>query len=204
MTGTKAKSAEPRPRGRPKSENRRQAVLDAAAHYFCAHGYDAASMRDIANAAGLLVGSIYHHFSSKEDLFINVFEEGLRRTSVGVLEAIKTPREPWAQLEMACIAHVEMILSKDNFVQIADYEFPYKHSETVRQRIIPKRDAYETIFKKLIKELPLRPGVDRKYLRLTLFGAMGWTLIWYRSGRDTPSSVAKRLVDIIRKGAEGS
>jgi AcrR family transcriptional regulator len=203
-TMTKAKKAvdSPRRRGRPKSENRRQNVMEAAAHHFCANGYDAASMRDIADAAGLLVGSLYHHFSSKEDLFINVFEEGLRRTSVGVLAAIKTPREPWAQLEAACIAHVEVILSNDNFVRIADYEFPFQHSETVRGRIIPKRDAYEAIFNKLIKALPLRRGVDRKYLRLTLFGAMGWTLIWYRPGRDTPTIIAKRIVDIIRKGAE--
>lgn len=159
-------------------------------------------MRDIANAAGILVGSIYHHFPSKEDLFIEVFEEGIRRTSAAVLAAIQLPREPWAQLEKACIAHVEMILSKDDFVQIADYEFPYKHSETVRARIVPRRDAYELIFKELIARLPLRQGVDKKYLRLTLFGAMGWTLIWYRSGRDTPRTIARSLVDIIRKGAE--
>lgn len=177
--------------------------MEAAAHYFCAHGYDAASMRDIAAAAGLLVGSLYHHFSSKEDLFINVFEEGLRRTSEAVLAAIETPREPWAQLEAACVRHVEVILSNDSFVRIADYEFPFKHSLTVRRRIIPKRDAYEAIFNKLLRKLPLRRGVDRKYLRLTLFGAMGWTLIWYRPGQDSPTTIARRIVDIVRRGAEG-
>jgi hypothetical protein len=87
-------------------------------------------------------------------------------------------------------------------VQIADYEFPFRHTETVRRRIIPQRDAYERIFRDLIDKLPLRRGINKKYLRLTLFGAMSWTLIWYRAGRDTPATIAEQVVDIVRRGAE--
>lgn len=191
-----------RKRGRPKIEGRRQELLEAAARYFCAHGYDAASMRDIATAAGILVGSIYHHFPSKEELFIEVFLEGLRRTKAAVMAAIDPEADPWTQLEQACIAHVDKILSADDFVQIADYEFPFRHSEAVRKRIIPQRDAYERIFQNLINRLPLRRGVNKKYLRLALFGAMSWTLIWYRAGRDAPATIAERMVDIVRHGAE--
>jgi AcrR family transcriptional regulator len=199
---TTAKTNGTRKRGRPKIEGRRQELLDAAARYFCAHGYDAASMRDIAAEAGILVGSIYHHFSSKEELFIEVFLEGLRRTTLAVVSAVDPEQDPWTQLEQACIAHVDKILSKDDFVQIADYEFPHRHTEAVRKRIIPRRDAYEKIFKDLIDKLPLRRGVNKKYLRLTLFGAMSWTLIWYRAGRDSPAMIAARVVDIVRHGAE--
>jgi AcrR family transcriptional regulator len=197
-----AKAKKPRKRGRPKIEGRRQELLDAAARYFCAHGYDAASMRDIATAAGLQVGSIYNHFPSKEELFIEVFLEGLRRTRDAVEKAIDPDAEPWTQLKQASIAHVDKILSKDDFVQIADYEFPFRHTETVRRRIIPQRDAYERIFRDLIDKLPLRRGINKKYLRLTLFGAMSWTLIWYRAGRDTPATIAEQVVDIVRRGAE--
>jgi TetR/AcrR family transcriptional regulator, cholesterol catabolism regulator len=49
----------------------------------------------------------------------------------------------------------------------------------------------------------LRPGVDRGYLRLTLPGAINWTLIWYRPGGDPPASTARRIVDIARQGAAG-
>lgn len=200
MTVKKAKKK--RGPGRPKIEGRRQDLLDAAARYFCAHGYDAASMRDIANAAGLLVGSIYSHFSSKEELFIEVFLEGIRRTTGAVEQAIDHEADPWTQLRQACVAHVEKILSKDDFVQIADYEFPFRHTEAVRKRIVPQRDAYERIFHDLIAKLPLRKGVNKKYLRLTLFGAMSWTLIWYRAGRDSPAAIARQVFDIVRRGAE--
>jgi hypothetical protein len=49
----------------------------------------------------------------------------------------------------------------------------------------------------------VRPGVDRSYLRLTLLGAINWTLIWYRPGGDSPATIARQIVALIRHGAEG-
>ncbi|HSM22357.1 MAG TPA: helix-turn-helix domain-containing protein, partial [Rubrivivax sp.] len=43
-------------------------MLDAAARLFCRQGYDGTSVRDIARAVGMLPGSLYCHFATKEDL----------------------------------------------------------------------------------------------------------------------------------------
>ena len=53
-----------------RSDNRLPAVLDAAARLFAERGYAAASMRDIAEASGMLPGSLYYHFAAKEDLLV--------------------------------------------------------------------------------------------------------------------------------------
>ena len=52
-----------------KGEVTRLAVEDAALTLFMEQGYHATSMRQIANQAGLALGGIYNHFSSKEDIF---------------------------------------------------------------------------------------------------------------------------------------
>lgn len=44
-------------------------ILDAATHLFVEKGYDATSLQDIINATNLSKGAIYHHFSSKEEIF---------------------------------------------------------------------------------------------------------------------------------------
>ena len=49
---------------RPRGNNRRAAVLDAAAYRFRRQGYAATTMRDIAADAGMLAGSLYYHFPS--------------------------------------------------------------------------------------------------------------------------------------------
>ena len=52
-----------------KGEVTRLAIEDAALTLFMEQGYHATSMRQIANQAGLALGGIYNHFSSKEDIF---------------------------------------------------------------------------------------------------------------------------------------
>jgi AcrR family transcriptional regulator len=52
-----------------KGERSRQAVEEAAFELFMEQGYHATSMRQIADKAGLALGGIYNHFSSKEDIF---------------------------------------------------------------------------------------------------------------------------------------
>jgi AcrR family transcriptional regulator len=52
-----------------RSERSRQHILDAALKMFSHRGYGATSVRDIAEAAGLSKGNVYHHFPDKESIF---------------------------------------------------------------------------------------------------------------------------------------
>jgi AcrR family transcriptional regulator len=56
-------------------EATRRAVLDAARAAFAAKGYAQASVEEIAAAAGVTKGAVYHHFSGKEALFKTVHAE---------------------------------------------------------------------------------------------------------------------------------
>lgn len=60
-------SAQPKKRGRSLS-NRRQEILKVAAALFASKGYESTSIREIGDAAGILSGSLYHHFKSKEEM----------------------------------------------------------------------------------------------------------------------------------------
>ena len=58
-----------------KSERSRRQVLDAALQLFSRHGYRATSMRDIADAARVSTGNVYHHFPDKETIFKTLLDE---------------------------------------------------------------------------------------------------------------------------------
>uniref|UniRef100_UPI0015C4E884 TetR/AcrR family transcriptional regulator n=1 Tax=Streptomyces sp. NRRL B-24572 TaxID=1962156 RepID=UPI0015C4E884 len=62
---------------RPAPERRRE-ILDTAAEVFAAQGYDATTVRKIADAAGLLAGSLYYHFDSKESMLDEILASFLR------------------------------------------------------------------------------------------------------------------------------
>jgi AcrR family transcriptional regulator len=77
MSGRKAVAAG-RPRGRPPASNgaaTRERIIGVARERFATLGYAAASNKDIAEAAGITTGAIYHYFESKRDLYIAVFDQ---------------------------------------------------------------------------------------------------------------------------------
>jgi AcrR family transcriptional regulator len=58
-----------------KSERSRRQILDAALQLFSHHGYGATSVRDIAQAASVSTGNVYHHFPDKETIFRTLLDE---------------------------------------------------------------------------------------------------------------------------------
>ena len=58
-----------------KSERSRGVILEAALHLFSEHGYRGTSIREIAEAAGLSTGNLYHHFPDKETLFRTLLDQ---------------------------------------------------------------------------------------------------------------------------------
>jgi AcrR family transcriptional regulator len=63
----------------PSEHDRRQRILEAARDEFLALSYDGATLRAIARAAHVTTGSLYHHFTGKDELFVEVCVEGMRR-----------------------------------------------------------------------------------------------------------------------------
>lgn len=187
--------------GAARQDNRRQQLLDAAARLFRLHGYHVTSMRDIANAVGMLPGSIYYHFPSKDELLVTVYEEGVRRIAERVDGVIDREKDPWRRLEAACIAHLEMLLDHSDYAQVVIRVLP-DDANSVRSRLVALRDQYESRFKRLVAELDLPPQVDRRYLRLLLIGALNWSQVWYRPGRDSPRTIARRFLQVLYRHLE--
>ena len=50
-------------------------ILDAATEVFATRGFTAATMADVVAASGASIGSIYHHFGGKSELFLAIFEQ---------------------------------------------------------------------------------------------------------------------------------
>jgi AcrR family transcriptional regulator len=72
-----------------KSERSRRQVLDAALELFSRQGYKATSVREIAEAAGVSTGNVYHHFPDKEAIFNTLIEEFWKIS--------ETPRYPFTR-----------------------------------------------------------------------------------------------------------
>src|ERR1700736_3935108 len=58
-----------------KTDATQRRILDAATEVFATRGFTAATMADVVAGSGASVGSIYHHFGGKSELFLAIFEQ---------------------------------------------------------------------------------------------------------------------------------
>jgi AcrR family transcriptional regulator len=181
----------------PRADNRLPQILDEAARLFRAQGFQRTSVRDIVRAVDMLPGSLYYHFATKEDLLAEVYAEGVRRISARARAAIAGRHEPWERLEAACIAHLEAVLEDDDYAQVVIRVRP-SDVPIADRRLIALRDEYEALLKQLVHALPLPQNTNRRTLRLMLLGALNWSQTWYRTGRDSPKTIAHRFVALLR------
>jgi len=180
-------------------ESRREALLDAAAVMFAAKGYDGTSIRDIAGAVGMLSGSMYYHFKSKEDLLLAVYRKGVARFEEAIAEALcQTTNEPWQAIEAACAAHLSTLLDGGDYARIVSPEFMRSFPPAILATLNAERDRYERHFEKLIAALPLGAETDRWLFKVALFGSLNWSQTWYRKGRYTPGDIAAEFIAMLR------
>jgi len=176
----------------------RERLIIAAARVLGERGYEGASLSRICAVAGILPGSLYHHFKSKENLFVTVHAEGFKQLNEAVDSALAaSARDPWSRLEAACAAHLTLLVGSPDVSLVTGTSLFHTAPPALQRRLNRDRDAYEARYAGLIEALQLPPQADPRLLRLNLFGALNWTRMWYRPGKRDPRALAHQLVQVI-------
>jgi AcrR family transcriptional regulator len=87
-----------RTRSAPNPAIRPEQLLDAARRVFAARGYSAATVQDVADAAGVAKGTVYLYFASKEELYLAALRKGLDELFVCSTDAVEAARGAEAKL----------------------------------------------------------------------------------------------------------
>ena len=185
-------------------ESRRQAIVDAAAEIFHRKGYHATSIQDIAEAVGMLKGSLYYYISSKSDLLLEIItqvHEQAFRDLTGVLEA-DVPTEE--RLRLFIIHHTKYCTSHLTYMGV--YLHEYKALEgRARTRVINMRDRYEAAVCDLIaagqEDGSFRRDVDARLAAKLVLGMINWLYHWYSPrGPLTPPQIGNSIADLVLRG----
>jgi AcrR family transcriptional regulator len=140
-------------------EHTRSLLLDAAEEVFAEKGFMAASLDDIASAAGYTKGAIYKHFATKEDLFLAVSDRYWRRYFDNFAEVMATATHIGAR-ELDDIAERWGQLSRDRGAEHAalghEFTLYLLRNPDARERVAAKRSEVVEALGKFIVE-----GIDR-------------------------------------------
>ena len=100
-----------RPLPGPNDEDsaKRRQIVEGAREVFLAQGFDAASMNDIARAAGVSKGTLYVYFNNKEELFESIVEEECDAQAEGIFTLDPNDHDVRAVLTRLGIAYVKFL-----------------------------------------------------------------------------------------------
>jgi len=180
---------------------RRMEILGAAAAVFRERGYQNTSMREIADRAGILSGSLYHHFSSKDALYAEMHGLALTRAAEIIAAAAEQFHDPWEQLEAACIQHLELQVAPNSETMPLMNELP-RVNPALRDELVRQRDRFETLYRRLVEALPLQPDVDRCLYRTLLLTMLNAVPAWYRPGLRSTADIARQTLRLFRSGGD--
>ncbi|HRV59006.1 MAG: TetR family transcriptional regulator [Solirubrobacterales bacterium] len=142
--------AETKTTGARRGEATREAIEAAAVDLFAERGYHATSMREIASAAKVQPAAIYHWFDSKEKILTRLQDDFMDRLEAAVEEAVAAEATPPGQLAAAVREHVVFhgLHAREAFVTDSEIR---ALSTRPRNRLIARRDAYQTMFRQMIE-----------------------------------------------------
>jgi AcrR family transcriptional regulator len=139
-----------------RSEETHNHILEAATHLFSKTGYDATGVAEICQAAGVSKGAFYHHFPTKQAVFMELLNTYLKGIETGfTLMRQETGNVPQAIIQMA-----EMVGS---LFQTADIHLPIflefwtqaNHDPHIWEAAIAPYRRYQSYFAEMIQE-----GID--------------------------------------------
>ncbi|KUI23194.1 TetR/AcrR family transcriptional regulator [Mycobacterium sp. GA-2829] len=140
-------------------EHTRSLLLDAAEEVFAEKGFLAATLDDIAYAAGYTKGAIYKHFATKEELFLAVSDRYWRRYFDNFAEVMSASKEVGAR-ELDEIAARWRQLSRDRGADHAalghEFTLYLLRNPEARERVAAKRSEVVDALAKFIVA-----GIDR-------------------------------------------
>jgi AcrR family transcriptional regulator len=185
--------------------SRRDELLALAATMFAERGLRATTVRDIADSAGILSGSLYHHFSSKEEMVDEVLRGFLDWLFDRYRQILETEANPMERLkglfmtsfEAIATRHAEVVIYQDEAKRLSSQErFGY-----VEERNREQRKMWVDVLTQGIAEGYFRPDVDVDLVYRFIRDTTWVSVRWYQPGGPlTAEEVGQQYLSIVLGG----
>jgi TetR/AcrR family transcriptional regulator, cholesterol catabolism regulator len=189
----------------PAPVSRRDELLELAATMFAERGLRATTVRDIADSAGILSGSLYHHFSSKEEMVDELLRGFLDWLFDRYQEIVATEPNPLERLRGLFMAsfeaiehrHAQVVIYQDEAKRLSGQpRFSY-----VEERNQEQRKMWVDVLNQGIEEGYFRPDIDvdlvYRFIRDTTWVSVRW---YQPGGPRTAEQVGQQYLAIVLGG----
>jgi AcrR family transcriptional regulator len=172
-----------RPRRGAESSTRRDEIRAVAGQVFAEHGFAHTTMRQIGDASGTGAGSLYHHFTSKDEILLELLESLQRDILRDLKLVIDRGEDPLTTLTAMIELAIRYVLERRDESKILMNDYPYVVGSPVFAPVVKATDESTRIWLGVLRDAAeagqLRDGVDVNIAFSMLFGSIFSSLRFY-------------------------
>lgn len=176
-------------------------LVDAATRLFAERGYPATSVQEIADAAGVTKGGLYHYFRSKAELLHEIYRRLLFQQTYRLEQIAEGDGSPSARLRAAA---EDVVTSSAGSLREVTVFFREMHHlpPTTLAKVRAERRRYHERFRGLIEEGQrageFRPDISADLVTHSFFGSIHHMAVWYRSsGPKSAGEIGAEFTELL-------
>jgi AcrR family transcriptional regulator len=181
-------------------EDKKTAIMDAAAALFARMGYPNAKLLDVAKACGASKSMLYHYFASKDDLLAALLTEHLQAT-IDALRQVDPSCTPEQKLRLLIEIYTQKSTQTRTRHIVAMNDVKYLPAAQ-QKAVIQLERRIIRIFEAALAEL--NPAGETRFITpnaMLLMGMLNWIELWYKpSGPIKPSALCDHIQDLFLYG----
>lgn len=172
----------------------RTEILDAAADVFHSQGFNGTTIDDIARQIGATKGRIYYYFRSKFDIYLSVYEYGMRLVREAVEPHVNGPGSAVERLTAMSVAHVVNLMANLSYHDTIHQGIHRRSALALKDRQTEQlaelnkiRESYEVMFRRVVEEGMADGSLlpeDPKLVARALLSSLNSIDSWFRTRPD--------------------
>ncbi len=191
----------------PRVENQRERILHKAAMVFARSGFDASSLHELAEEAGISKAGIYHYFKTKQEVYDAIILKTLRGLFEAVSAAVDAAPEPREKLLAFMTAHAEFFERNYWAFRCMLVGFPDMSEPASRHEAVVLRERYEHLLRQILADGVAQESfraIDPASTGRAVLSMLNWMVRWFRpGGPQTAPEIARGYADLLLRGIAG-
>jgi AcrR family transcriptional regulator len=190
------------------NETSKQKIIKLAGKLFAEKGYDSVGVAEICDAAEVSKGTFYHHFESKESLFLTLLEKWLEVVDqkLSCFSQLNSTWEDGLSYITQFLKELALESSKQNIIFLEFYSKAIRN-QSIWNRLNQEMDHYENLIAQLIqlgiKQKMLKPIDVNQTAKTTIAFVMGLLLQgWFSQKPEDMEAFFSHSLHLFLKGIQ--
>ena len=186
-----------------KTLTRKEEIVIVASRLFKEKGYNAVSMRDIAQVMGIKAASLYNHIQGKQEILSTLILEVAKEFTLGMNTVMESRATPIEKITGVIELHIDITVNYSEGLAALNNDWMHLENEDLKD-FVKMRENYEENFRKIIKEGIEKEEIKAHHPEVILFSILS-TLrslyVWYQKrGKLDVNVLKKDMVAVLLSG----